>query len=96
MALIDVVKCDIVDGEICHKFPSENLKIGTQLVVYPSQTAVFVKGGIICDTFTAGTYTIKTENIPILNKIINLPFGGDTPFTAEVWFVSGIAKLDMP
>ena len=39
MALIDVVKCDIVDGEICRKFPSENLKIGTQLVVYPSQTA---------------------------------------------------------
>lgn len=96
MALIDVVKCDIVDGEICRKFPSENLKIGTQLVVYPSQTAFFVKGGIICDTFTAGTYTIKTENIPILNNIINLPFGGDTPFAAEVWFVNGITKLDMP
>ncbi len=96
MALIDVVKCDIVDGEICRKFPSDDLKIGTQLVVYPSQTAFFVKGGTICDAFTAGTHTIKTENIPILNKIINLPFGGDSPFTAEVWFVNGIAKLDMP
>ena len=96
MALIDVVKCDMVDGEICRKFPSEELKIGTQLVVYPSQTAFFVKGGVICDAFTAGTYTVKTENIPILNNIINLPFGGDTPFTAEIWFVNGIAKLDMP
>lgn len=96
MTLIDVVKCDIVEGEICRKFPSEDLKIGSQLVVYPSQTAFFVKGGVICDTFTAGTHTVKTENIPILNKIINLPFGGDSPFTAEVWFVNGIAKLDMP
>lgn len=96
MALIDVVKCEIVDGELCRKFPSEDLKIGTQLVVYPSQTAFFVKGGAICDSFTAGTHTIKTENIPLLNKIINLPFGGDSPFTAEVWFVNGISKLDMP
>lgn len=96
MALIDVVKCEIIDGEFCRKFPSDNLKIGTQLVVYPSQTAFFVKGGAICDSFTAGTHTIKTENIPLLSKVINLPFGGDTPFSAEVWFVNGIAKLDMP
>lgn len=96
MALIDVVKCDIIDGELCRKFPSEDLKIGAQLIVYPSQTAFFVKGGAICDSFTAGTYTIKTENIPILNKIINIPFGGETPFSAEVWFVNGIVKLDMP
>ena len=96
MALIDVVKCDIVDGELCRKFPSEDLRIGSQLVVYPSQTAFFVKGGAICDSFTEGTHTIKTENIPILNKIINLPFGGESPFAAEVWFVNGIAKLDMP
>lgn len=33
IALIDVVKCEIVDGEFCRKFPSEDLRIGTQLVV---------------------------------------------------------------
>lgn len=53
MAIIDVVKCEMVNGEFCYKFPSDNLKIGTQLVVYPSQTAFFVKGGIICDSFQA-------------------------------------------
>lgn len=88
MALIDVVKCDVNDKEFVYKFPSDNLKIGTQLVVYPGQTAFFVKGGKMCDEFTSGTYTIKTENIPILNKIINLPFGGDSPFKADVWFVN--------
>lgn len=96
MAIIDVVKCDMQEGEICWKFPSDNLRIGTQLVVYPAQTAFFVKGGAVCDEFTAGTYTIKTENIPLLHRIINIPFGGDTPFKADVWFVNQIAKLDLP
>lgn len=95
MAIIDVVKCEMRNGEFCSKFPSDKLKIGTQLVVYPSQTAFFVKGGVICDGFTAGTYTISTENIPILGGLVNLPFGGETPFKAEVWFVNQISKLDL-
>lgn len=95
MALIDIVKWDMTNDEICYKFPSDNLKIGTQLVVYPTQTAFFIKGGSICDEFTEGTYTITTENIPVLNKLINIPYGGDTPFKAEVWFINQVAKLDL-
>jgi membrane protease subunit (stomatin/prohibitin family) len=37
---------------------------------------------------------VKTENIPLLNKIINLPFGGKSPFQAEVWYVNLLSKLD--
>lgn len=96
MALINVIKCDIVDGEFCYKFPSDDLKLGSQLIVYPSQTAFFVKGGEILDAFTSGTYTLSSENIPLLNKVINIPFGGDSPFKAEVWFINQISKLDMP
>lgn len=94
MAIIDVVKCAMNSRELVAKFPSEDLRMGTQLVVYPGQTAFFVKGGRIFDEFESGTYTLKTSNIPLLNKLINLPFGGDTPFTAEVWFVNQIAILD--
>lgn len=94
MALIDVVKWESNEKELVHKFPSEDLRIGTQLVVYTGQTAIFVKGGVIADTFEAGTYTLNSENIPILNKLINLPFGGNTPFQAEVWFVNKLAILD--
>lgn len=94
MALIDVVKWEVNSKEIVHKFPSEDLRIGTQLVVYAGQTAFFVKGGKILDSFEAGTYTIKTENIPLLNKLINLPFGGDSPFKAEVWYVNRLAVMD--
>lgn len=95
MALIDVVKCELHDYELCVKFPSEDLRIGSQLVVYPSQIAFFVKGGQIFDEFEAGTYTLKTSNIPLLNKIVNIPFGGDSPFQAEVWFVNLTSKLDI-
>lgn len=95
MAIIDVVKWESNNKEFCHKFSSQNLRFGTQLVVNTSQTAFFVKGGQICDEFSSGTYTIRTDNIPILHKIISIPFGGNTPFQAEIWFINHITKLDM-
>ncbi len=94
MAIIDVVKYDGNDEVFAWKFPSEDLRLGTQLVVKTSQAAVFVKGGIIYDVFNEGTYTLKTGNIPLLNKLTNLPFGGNSPFQAEVWFINLISKLD--
>lgn len=94
MALVNVIRWEANTGELVHKFPIEDLKVGSQLVVYPSQTAFFVKGGKICDEFFCGTYTIKSENIPLLNKVFNLPFGGESPFQAEVWFVNQISLLD--
>lgn len=96
MAIIDVVKYQTVDGELAHKFDSDDLRMGTTLVVHPAQTAFFVKGGAIFDEFTSGTYKLDTENIPILNKILNLPYGSQSPFQAEVWFVNQVAKLNMP
>ena len=95
MAIIDVVKCEMSDNELCKKFPSNDLRMGSQLVVYPSQIAFFVKGGMIYDEFETGTYTLKASNIPLLNKVVNLPFGGNSPFQAEVWFVNLTTKLDI-
>lgn len=94
MALIDVVKYQATENEFVWKFPSSDLRIGTQVVVNPAQYAFFIKGGKVFDEFTSGTHTIKTENIPLLNKLINLPFGSSSPFQAEVWYVNLITKLD--
>lgn len=96
MALINVVKYEMQDGVFCSKYPVDDIRIGSQLVVYPSQVAFFVKGGQVLDEFSSGTYTITSDNIPLLNKVINLPFGSESPFKAEVWFVNKISKLDMP
>lgn len=96
MALIDVVKFDSPNDEILvYKFPSENLRMGAQVIVNQSQEAVFVKGGKALDVLPPGTHTLHTGNIPILRRLINLPFGGDTPFTAEVWFANKTIKRDM-
>jgi len=95
MALIDVVKYQAEENEYVWKFPSSDLRIGTQVVVNPAQHAFFIKGGVILDEYTSGTHTVKTENIPLLNKIINLPFGGNSPFQAEVWFVNLSSKMDV-
>ena len=95
MALIDVITIESSDQELVAKFPSDDLRLGSQLVVHPAQTAFFVHGGKICDEFTVGTYTLKNEELPLLNKLINLPFGGDSPFKAEVWFISQLHKLDI-
>jgi membrane protease subunit (stomatin/prohibitin family) len=95
MALIDVVKYQTNENEFVYKFPSEDLRLGTQLVVSTSQVAFFVKSGKILDQYSSGTYTLKSENIPLLNKIINLPFGSSSPFQAEVWYVNLISKMDM-
>lgn len=95
MALIDVISVESKDEDFVMKFPSDNLRLGSQLVVHQSQVAFFVHGGQICDEYKPGTYTLKNEELPLLNKIINLPFGGDSPFKAEVWFVSQLNKLDL-
>ena len=94
MSVVDIIKWDSNPNELVHKFKPDGLRLGAQLVVYPSQTAFFVKGGKILDDFICGTYTIKSENIPLLGKVINLPFGGETPFKADVWFVNQIELLD--
>jgi len=95
MALIDVVKIVSNDEEVVAKYPSEDLRLGTQLIVGISQVAFFIKGGKIFDQFQSGTHTLRTENIPLLNKLINLPFGGNSPFQAEVWYVDLKSKLDL-
>ena len=54
-----------------------------------------LKDGKICDLFTTGKYILESKNIPILNKIINLPFGGESPFKVEVWFINKRYNLDI-
>jgi membrane protease subunit (stomatin/prohibitin family) len=96
MAIIDVVKYTPDDDDaFVWKFPSEDLKLGTQVVVNEGQEAIFFKSGVALDIFTAGTHTLTTGNIPLLNKIINLPFGGNSPFTAEVWYTNKTVKRDI-
>ena len=98
MAIIDVVKFDGLRSRdwLVYKFPSDTLVFGTRLIVNEGQVAVFVKGGQVCDLFYPGSYILDTDNLPVLFHIFNLPYGGNTPFTAEVYFINTKTKLDIP
>lgn len=97
MAIIDVIKFNGLNNRnwLVYRYPGDRFVFGTQLIVGEGQVAVFVKGGKALDYFTAGTYTLSTENIPILRAFVNIPFGGRTPFSAEVFFINKTAKLDI-
>ena len=95
MALFQVIRFDGPSEALVWKYPKENMNSGSQLVVGPAQTAIFVKGGRIYDLFESGTYTLDTDNLPLLNTLINLPFGSRSPFTAEVFYVNRRSILDI-
>ena len=95
MAIVEVVKYNGSPDVFAWKYPSEELGTWTQLIVNESQEAILFKGGKALDVFQSGRHTLETANIPILNKIINLPFGGRSPFTAEVWYINKVNSLDI-
>lgn len=77
--------------EIVHRFPEQesgDFRIGSQVIVRESQSAVFYRDGHALDTFGPGRHTIATANIPLLVDLVGKAFGDRTPFTAEVFFVS--------
>ncbi|MDR0454944.1 MAG: SPFH domain-containing protein [Deferribacteraceae bacterium] len=95
MTIVEVVKYNGNPDILAWKYPSEELGTWTQLIVNESQEAVLFKGGQALDIFAAGRHTLSTANIPFLNKIINLPFGGRSAFTAEVWYINKLYTLDI-
>lgn len=95
MAVISVVKYNGSPDVFAWKYPSEELGTWTQLIVNESQEAILYKGGQALDLFAAGRHTLETANIPLLNKIIKLPFGGKSPFAAEVWYINKVHSLDI-
>lgn len=95
MAIVEVVKYNGSPDVLAWKFPNEELGTWTQLIVNESQEAVLFKGGKALDLFQSGRHTLDTKNIPILNNLINLPFGGRSPFAAEVWYVNKVHSLDI-
>lgn len=64
--------------EIARRFPREGsgeIKYGAQMVVRESQAGVFFYNGKAVHVFGPGRHTLKTANIPILNKIMGIPGG---------------------
>lgn len=91
--IADVLKYEGDNSTFIWKHPSEDFNSLTQLIVHESQEAIFMMNGQALDLFGAGRYTLETQNIPKLGKILNRATGDQTPFHCEVYFINKTEQM---
>ena len=88
---IDIIEwIDDSNHTLVWRFPRyhNQIKNGAQLIVRPGQVAIFVNDGKLADVFEPGRHELATKNLPILSTLQGWKHGFDSPFKAEVYFVS--------
>jgi membrane protease subunit (stomatin/prohibitin family) len=99
MGLMDFIKGELIEiiewtddsrDTLSYRFPDEDkeIKRGAQLIVRESQTAQFVYLGQFGDLFGPGKHTLTTDNIPVLTTLQGWKYGFETPFKADVYYVT--------
>jgi excisionase family DNA binding protein len=99
MGLIDSVRGQLIEiiewiddsrATVSYRYPDRDreIKRGAQLIVRESQAAQFVYLGQFGDTFAPGKHTLTTHNIPVLTRLKGWKYGLESPFKADVYFVT--------
>jgi excisionase family DNA binding protein len=89
--LLEIIEwTDDTRDTLAWRFPDEDkaIKRGAQLIVRESQVAQFVYLGEFGDTFAPGKHSLTTDNIPVLTRLKSWPFGFESPFKADVYYVT--------
>ena len=96
--LIDIIQwLDDSNNTLVYRFERLNneIKYGAKLTVREGQMAVFINEGQMADVYKPGMYTLTTQNMPILATLKGWKYGFESPFKAEVYFVSTRKFTDM-
>ena len=99
MGLMDFIKGELIEiiewtddsrDTLSFRWPDDDkeIKNGAQLIVRESQIAQFVYLGQFGDTFSPGKYALTTDNIPVLTTLKGWKYGFNTPFKADVYYVT--------
>ena len=86
--LASIIKYEGDNETLVWKHPIEDFNLGSQLIVHESQEAIFFRDGQALDLFGAGRYTLETQQLPILEKLYQLPTDTEGTFHSEVYFVN--------
>ena len=93
MAIAEVIKYEGDNSTFIWKHPLEDFNSLTQLIVHESQEAIFFMNGQALDLFGPGRYTLETQNIPKIGKLLNKTTGDQTPFHCEVYFINKTEQM---
>lgn len=99
MGLFDKIRGEFIDiiewlddsnDTMAYRFErhQNEIKNGAKLTVREGQIAVFINEGQIADVFESGMHELTTENLPILSTLKGWKYGFNSPFKAEVYFIS--------
>ncbi len=94
-SIAEVIKYEGDNSTFVWKHPSEDFNSLTQLIVHESQEAIFFMNGQALDLFGPGRYTLETQNIPKIGKLLNRTTDGETPFHCEVYFINKTEQMSI-
>jgi excisionase family DNA binding protein len=89
--LIEIIEFnDDSRDTLAYRWPDgdREIKRGAQLIVRESQMAQFVYLGQFGDAFKPGKHSLITDNIPVLSTLKGWKYGFESPFKADVYFVT--------
>lgn len=95
MAFIDVIKYEGSNNILVWKHPREDFNTAAQLIVHESQEAIIFKDGEASEPYTKGKYTIESDNIPGIRRIVGLVTGGISPNHCEVYFINKAYSMNV-
>jgi membrane protease subunit (stomatin/prohibitin family) len=86
--LASIIKYEGDNETLVWKHPIEDFNMGSQLIVHESQEAIFFRDGQALDLFGAGRYTLETQQLPLLEKLYQLPTDTEGTFHSEVYYIN--------